>query len=254
MCLTNKGPFTIFAPSDFAFSKLGLALMNSLSNDYAQLRKVLEYHVVDGFLLVPMIQGIVSKPSVEGQAITITNMPGQQLLFNNNSRLNGSGDIVCKNGVIQPIDTVLLPPVIDHLTIAQILLKRDDQFKDLFLAFLLADLTTILGKGDFTLFAPVDSAFAVYRNNLLRPGAANASYIYGEVLKYHIVPGERTSSILQNGPAYTLHGTPVNITKTASGVKVNQANVIEADIGAINGVIHAIDSLLIPPEFITAKR
>ena len=71
------GPFTIFAPSDFAFSKLGLALMNSLANDYAQLRKVLEYHVVNGFLLVPMIQGTVSKQTIEGQSVIITNTPGQ---------------------------------------------------------------------------------------------------------------------------------------------------------------------------------
>ena len=66
------------------------------------------------------------------------------MVFNGKARLNGTGDIICNNGVIQPIDTVLMPPVVDQLDIAQVLLTRDDVFKDVFLAFLLGNLTTIL--------------------------------------------------------------------------------------------------------------
>ena len=68
----------------------------------------------------------------------------QPLLFNSNSRLNGTGDIICNNGVIQPIDTVLLPPVVDTMNIAEVLLTRDADFKDLFLAFMLSNLTSLI--------------------------------------------------------------------------------------------------------------
>ena len=62
--------------------------MNSLANDYAQLRKVLEYHVVNGFLLVPMIQGTVSKQTIEGQSVIITNTPGQVSTNKKNKYIN----------------------------------------------------------------------------------------------------------------------------------------------------------------------
>ena len=71
------GPFTILAPSDFAFSKLGSSVMTSLSKNTAQLKKILEYHVLSEFVLGPQINGNVSKKTVEGQTLTITGLRGQ---------------------------------------------------------------------------------------------------------------------------------------------------------------------------------
>ena len=71
------GPFTVLAPTDFAFNKLGLSVLTSLSNNPAQLKKVLEYHVIPEFVLTPQINGNVSKTTVEGQDVTILGAQGQ---------------------------------------------------------------------------------------------------------------------------------------------------------------------------------
>ena len=71
----------------------------------------------------------------------------QTLLINNNSRVSSSNnDIIVNNGIIQPIDTVLLPPMMASESITQVLLRDDSRFKDLFLALLLAGLTDTLDR------------------------------------------------------------------------------------------------------------
>ncbi|XP_060566087.1 protein sll1483-like, partial [Ruditapes philippinarum] len=101
---------------------------------------------------------------------------------------------------------------------------------------------------EFTLFAPTNAAFEQYKDNLLNPNDPDAKRVYQEVLKYHFAPGARRSSELRNGQViYTLHGTPLNIT-VGSGVRINTANVVKADILASNGVIHGIDHMLIPQD------
>ena len=67
----------MLAPTDAAFSKVGLTVLNSLQNDVSQLKKVLEYHVISGFILVPQIKGTVNQTTLEGQDVTITAVPGQ---------------------------------------------------------------------------------------------------------------------------------------------------------------------------------
>ena len=67
-----SGPFTILAPTDFAFGKVGLALLNTLQNDLSALQKTLEYHVINGFLLVPMIHGNTVKTTLDGQDVSLS--------------------------------------------------------------------------------------------------------------------------------------------------------------------------------------
>ena len=84
MFLTISGPFTILAPTDFAFGKIGLALLNSLQNDLSQLQKTLEYHVINGFILVPMIHGHIEKTTLEGQSVILSGHGGKvklQIIF-----------------------------------------------------------------------------------------------------------------------------------------------------------------------------
>jgi uncharacterized surface protein with fasciclin (FAS1) repeats len=104
---------------------------------------------------------------------------------------------------------------------------------------------TLQGKGPFTVFAPTDDAFAK-----LPPGTVEAllndKAKLSRILTYHVVPGEVMANNVKPGKVTTVEGEKINITKSASGVKVNNANVIKTDVVASNGVIHVIDTVLIP--------
>lgn len=113
-----------------------------------------------------------------------------------------------------------------------------------------ADLVDKLkGPGPFTVFAPTDDAFAALPDGavatLLQP--ANKDKLVA-MLTYHVVKGEMTLAGIAGGTldAPTLQGAPLAIDAT-SNVTVNGAQVVEADIDASNGVIHAIDRVLLPP-------
>jgi uncharacterized surface protein with fasciclin (FAS1) repeats len=106
---------------------------------------------------------------------------------------------------------------------------------------------TLKGEGPFTVFAPTDEAFAKLPagtvEDLLKP--ENKDQLTA-ILTYHVVPGKVMSGDLSNGmTAATVQGGDVTI-MTEGGVKVNDANVTQADIEASNGVIHVIDSVIMP--------
>jgi len=108
---------------------------------------------------------------------------------------------------------------------------------------------TLKGEGPFTVFAPTDEAFAALREGtvetLLEP--ENRDQLTA-ILTYHVVPGKVMSGDLSDGmEAETVNGAPVTIS-TEGGVMVNDATVTTADIEASNGVIHVIDSVMLPPE------
>jgi len=108
---------------------------------------------------------------------------------------------------------------------------------------------TLKGEGPFTVFAPTDEAFAALPEgtveSLLEP--ENRDQLTA-ILTYHVVPGSVMSGDLSDGmEAETVNGAPVTIS-TDDGVMVNDATVTAADIEASNGVIHVIDSVLLPPE------
>jgi uncharacterized surface protein with fasciclin (FAS1) repeats len=106
---------------------------------------------------------------------------------------------------------------------------------------------TLKGEGPFTVFAPTDAAFAkVPRqtlNDLLQP--ENKQKL-AAILTYHVVPGKVSShEVIAMNSATTLQGQELNISKQ-DGVKINEAKVIVTDLEATNGVIHIIDSVLMP--------
>ena len=123
------------------------------------------------------------------------------------------------------------------------------QFKTLVAAVKAAGLVdTLKSKGPFTVFAPTDAAFAKLPDGtvetLLKP--ENKDKLTA-ILTYHVVPGKVMSSDLSDGmTAKTVQGDTVTI-HTKDGVKVNDANVVKPDIEASNGVIHVIDTVIMPP-------
>ena len=104
---------------------------------------------------------------------------------------------------------------------------------------------TLKGDGPFTVFAPTDEAFAKLPEGTI-PALLNDKEKLGAILKYHVVPGYVTSSdVVKLNSAKTLQGGELKI-NAEGGVHVNDANVVKADIVTSNGVIHVIDSVILP--------
>ena len=118
-------------------------------------------------------------------------------------------------------------------------------FKTLAVALKAADLIpTLKVKGPFTVFAPTDAAFAKIPKADLDALLKNKAKLKA-VLTYHVVPGKVMSTDLKSGEVKTVQGSSVMIS-TLNGAMVNDAKVISADVAADNGVIHAIDTVLMP--------
>lgn len=105
------------------------------------------------------------------------------------------------------------------------------------------------GQGPYTVFAPTDAAFNALPtgtvDNLLKP--ANKQKLV-QLLGYHVVPGRVSSSQLKSGNVNTVEGQSLKVS-VDTGVTVNGAKVVQADIPASNGIVHVVDKVLLPPNF-----
>jgi len=125
------------------------------------------------------------------------------------------------------------------------------EFKTLAAALEAAGLVeTLKGSGPFTVFAPTDAAFAKLPDgtleDLLKP--ENKDQLTA-ILTYHVVPGQVTAAeVTQLDEAKTVNGKTVEVSAEGGNVRINDARVTKADIAASNGVIHVIDSVILPPE------
>lgn len=104
---------------------------------------------------------------------------------------------------------------------------------------------TLKGSGPFTVFAPTDEAFAKIPADQLNALLADREKLT-RVLTYHVVAGKVTSDQVKSGEVATVEGQALRIDASAGGVKVNDAKVIKTDIMATNGVIHVIDTVVLP--------
>jgi len=127
-------------------------------------------------------------------------------------------------------------------------------FSTLVAAVTSADLVeTLSGTGPFTVFAPTDEAFAA-----LPAGVLDAlllpenKAVLAQILTYHVVSGTVMAADVTDGDVATVEGSNIKLS-TASGVTVNGATVVAADVMASNGVIHAIDAVILPPGVDVAK-
>ncbi|MCA9283428.1 MAG: fasciclin domain-containing protein, partial [Phycisphaerales bacterium] len=151
----------------------------------------------------------------------------------------------CTNGVIHVIDSVIMPETRDILTVA----SEAGSFNTLAAAINAAGLTEVLqGDGPFTVFAPTDTAFAKLPpgtvEHLLKP--ENRETLRA-VLLYHVVPGRVfADQAMKAHGAETVQGSEVTLRAAAGTVIVDNAAVTQADIEARNGVIHVIDTVIMP--------
>lgn len=128
------------------------------------------------------------------------------------------------------------------------LAQSSDQFGTLVAAVQAADLVEVLeAEGPYTVFAPTDEAFAKLPEgtieNLLKP--ENKDQLVA-ILKYHVVPGKVMAADVKTMKAETAQGEKVQLTVNDKGVFVNDAKVVKTDLLADNGVVHVIDTVILP--------
>jgi uncharacterized surface protein with fasciclin (FAS1) repeats len=125
---------------------------------------------------------------------------------------------------------------------------KSKSFTTLVAALKAADLVdTLAGEGPYTVFAPTNAAFAKLPKgtvaNLLKP--ENKEQLK-KILTYHVVSGAVTSKMLKSGEVDSVEGSKITVKISGKKVMVNKAKVILADVKASNGVIHAIDTVIMP--------
>jgi transforming growth factor-beta-induced protein len=250
--LSGNGPFTVFAPTNEAFAALPKGTLEKLLKPENRdlLKKVLTYHVVSGDLMAKDLRsGNVT--TVAGSTVAVKVQNGKVSVNNSNVV---KADVDAKNGVIHVIDKVLLPPdlmaatPVATQTVVEIA-AGNPSFSTLVTAVKAAGLAeTLSGKGPFTVFAPTNEAFAALPKGalekLLKPENRD---VLRKVLTYHVVSGDLMAKDLRSGKVTTVAGSPVAVQVGHGSVKVNNANVVKADIDAKNGVVHVIDKVLLPP-------
>ena len=252
--LKGAGPFTVFAPTDDAFAKLPAGTVEDLlkPENLETLKNILLYHVVSGKVMaadVVTLDGKTADTAAEGNSINISVKDGN--VFLNDTVQVIITDIETANGVIHVIDTVLLPPaktadIVDTAV-------ADGRFTTLVAAVQAAGLVdTLKGEGPFTVFAPTDDAFAKLPagtvEDLLKPENLET---LKNILLYHVVSGKVMAAdvvTLDGKTADTAaEGNAINISVKDGKVFLNEnVEVIITDIATTNGVIHVIDTVLLP--------
>lgn len=105
---------------------------------------------------------------------------------------------------------------------------------------------TLRGTGPFTVFAPTNEAFKKVPAATMAQLASNPEMLRS-VLTYHVVPGKVTAAEVKTGAVKTVQGANIALSKAGTFVTVEDALVVKADVQATNGVVHVIDTVLIPP-------
>ena len=240
--LKGKGPFTVFAPTDEAFAKLPEGTLEMLlkPENKAKLIQILTYHVVPGRIDAAHVVKINSATSVAGPAINIVSK-GNAVTVDNAKVV--TADISCSNGLIHVIDSVILPRDIVDTAVAA------GSFNTLVAAINAAGLVdTLKGNGPFTVFAPTDEAFAKLPKgtveSLLKPENKDK---LATILTYHVVAGKvLAADVVKLSSAKSVNGQTVKVSTKGDSVMIDGAKVLKTDILGTNGVIHVIDSVLMP--------
>lgn len=257
--LDGTGDFTVFAPSNAAFGAFlttnGFANLNAVP--IPLLKEVLLNHVLASKVMAAQVTTGYVSTLAKGSASSTRNL---SMFINTASgvKINGvsnvtATDISASNGVVHKVDAVIgLPTIVTHavanpnFSILVSALTRPDQ----------PNFVSILGgtaSSPFTVFAPTNTAFT---SLLAELGLANLAAVpqatLENALKYHVVAGANVAStdITNNMNVITFQGGTFKIT-TTGGVKITDANnrisnVIATDVQCSNGIIHAIDKVLLP--------
>jgi len=248
--------FTVFAPTDAAFAKLPEGTLESLTTE--QLSNILLYHVVPGKVMsddaIALAQSAENKASTaSGESIALSFV--DNMLFANGAKIS-TADVMASNGVIHVVDNVILPPTtvdMSSQSIVDVALADPDNFSTLVTALTAADLVSTLADetATFTVFAPTNAAFAKIDADALSALLADSAAL-SNVLLSHVVAGSALSALDAFGAngmeLTTASGNKVAVTVDAESgmLMIGGSGVTITDIMTSNGVIHVIDTVIIP--------
>lgn len=257
--LDGSGSFTVFAPTNTAFSNFlsanGFASLNDVP--VATLREILLNHVVEGTNLSSNLSTGYVKTLGKGSAST-SNTLSMYVNVSTSVMLNGvstvtTADIMADNGVIHEVNAVIgLPTIVTHAT-------ANSNFSTLVTALTRNDQPDFVGilsgstNSPFTVFAPTNLAFGDLLTEL---GASSLDDIdqptLENTLKYHVVAGANvlSTSLTNNMMVTTFQGQDFTV-MTTGGAKITDANgrvsnIIATDVQCANGVIHVLDKVILP--------
>lgn len=234
--------FTVFAPTNDAFDDLAdqIGLPLSAILGIPELPEILLYHVLGANVpSTAVTNGAIVQPLSTLNTLKLTQTISGDI-FVNQAEVT-SADINSSNGVVHVIDAVLLPigTVVDLAIV--------NNFTTLTAAVIKAELVPALSDpfSEYTVFAPTNAAF----DNLATALGTNLNGILAlpnlqDILLYHVLDGIVESISLVAGPVETLNGSDIIVSLTG-GVKINDANVILADVEADNGIVHVLDKVLL---------
>lgn len=288
--LSSDGPFTVFAPTNDAFTELLAQLdgFDSLSDfdtdeERAILTTILTYHVVAGVAAksTDLTNGMTVE-TVQGENLVI-NLDGG-VFINDATEINAEvliADVEASNGVVHVINKVLLPQaIIDALnegemtnengTLVDIVIATEP-LSLLEAAVIKADLaTTLSSEGPFTVFVPTDDAFVALLDilgddyNSLEDFDTEAEIaLLRNILLFHVITAEVTSADLAAGNVPTaFEGNNIAIIASGDSFIIGDAsdvnaNITGVDIMASNGIAHTIDKVLLPQaaiDFVTSRQ
>ena len=257
--LQGSGPFTVFAPTNEAFVTFLATTPYATINDVPKevLTQILLNHVVTGAVKSTDLTTGYIKTLAKGSAST-TNTLSMYVNTASGVKLNGiatvtTADIMASNGVIHIVDKVIdLPTIVTHAaananfsTLVSVLNRSGEP----------NFITALSGTGPFTVFAPINVAFTDLNTELAPGGIASVSAAnLTKVLQYHVVsPSNVLAASLTEGQIVTPILTPAQTftIQLSGGAKIKDANnrisnIIITDVQCSNGVIHAIDKVLLP--------
>lgn len=257
--LSGPGPLTVLAPTNAAFTDLLAELgmtKEQLFADKALLTSVLTYHVLGAKVKAADIPQGSPITTAQGGYFKIDTSSGALAVTDGRNRISAitKTDIGASNGVIHVVDKVLLPADRTVVGTAAALAAADPpEFTLLVEALQTTGLdATLNGTGPFTVFAPTDAAFAALLTDLgmTKDELFADTALLTSVLTYHVVPdlvlkadvpvGSPITTV--QGGTFTVDGM-LKITDAHGGV----ANIVATDVLASNGVIHVIDTVVLPP-------
>ena len=242
--LQGEGPFTVFAPTDQAFTDAGIDLAAlDTEEGKAALTDILLYHVVPGNVPSSAVEECGTATAVNGDTLSF----GVGDVVTVNGAAVTLADVATSNGVIHVIDTVLTPTTTpnDVPRTAQCTGIHDSLVSAVVQAELLE---TLQGEGPFTVFAPTDQAFADAGIDLAALDTPEGKAVLSDILLYHVVSGEVPSTALSDCMTTTaVNGQTLAFT-IGDSVMVNDATVTLSDVATSNGIIHVIDTVLTPSD------
>lgn len=256
--LSSSGTFTVFAPSNAAFTTFLASTPYATINDVpdAVLKEILLNHVIGSVKKSTDLSTGYIKTLGKGASSTTNTLSMYVNIGSNGVTLNGvsrvtAADIIATNGVVHLVDRVInLPTIVTHAS-------ANPNFSSLVGALTSPgqpDFISILsGTGPFTVFAPTNDAFTALNIELAPGGIAGVSPSnLTKVLQYHVVNGGILANSLTDGQVVqTLQMSQMFTIQLTTNARIRDANnriaaITATDVQCANGVIHVLDKVLLP--------